>query len=223
MKKVVFLLFFSIFSITVFANQPLKKVNLPENWKIENVETQSNFELKGQNLSFYTKETIKTPQGQVIVHLYECKDKEQSDILFQMFLQEKITVFRKNNSLYQVEGEVTEVKNTLRFLELPLEEQVKVFFSELVALPQATIISEQKITPEIMETAKKQLGIEVRSGLRQILSVEGSKARLQVTFYVCKNASDARLGFNNGRMYVANDLTSFVFAEEFLVELRWVK
>ena len=224
MKKTLSILIFLFFAATIsFSVTVLKPVNLPENWKITKTENEKNYSFNDLTIPMFVKQEIETGEGNVTILYYLCKTKDLADQVFAQFFNDKKSVYRKKNAIYTVEGNDVDVKNILRFLELPLIEQVKPVFADITNMKGSILLSETKLTKDEISQAVNFLGIKITKGIKQLFSFENSKAKLEVTIYQCANKKEAITGYKNARIKNKDDLTKFLFAQKFLGQLKWVK
>lgn len=221
MKKA-FILFTMMFAFQAQAIV-LKKVNLPENWKMEKVEKKENFSVANLSIPVYARQEITTPEGSVVVQYYFCKSKQLAGELFAALFKEGKTAYRENTVLYQVDGSQGDIKNAVRFLELPLSEQIKIVFPDIVDMAGTTISTDTILSAEEIQAAEKSFGIKIKAGIKQLYTFENSRAKLEVEYYQCANKKEAVTGYKNARIRNTNDLINFLFAQEFLARLKWVK
>jgi hypothetical protein len=223
MKKILMTFILTVIAIQSFGIV-LKKVNLPENWKIKNIEKQENFKVDQLAIPNYAKEEIQSVDGTVTVHYYFCGKKELADQLYTYFFKNNKAAYKENTVIYQVEGtSEVDVKNTLRFLELPMIEQVKTTFPDIKQIQALTLQSEERLSAAEIKAMGNDFGIQIQDGLKQVFEVENSRARLEAQFFYCKDKQEAREGYKNARLKTKSDLISFLFSQEFLVRLEWIQ
>lgn len=202
----------------------LKKVNLPENWKIESSEEQKDFTVNEIKIPKYTKQVLSTPNGALTVHYYICGSEELFTKVFNSFFSKKQVAFKgTDKTIYMIEGDAGDIKNALRFVELPMTEQIKVIFPDIAQIQGSDLTSEEPLTVAEVKDAGNRIGIQIKSGIKQVYTFANSKAKLLVKYYFCKDKNEARVGYSNARIRNKNDLISYIFAEDFLAELEWVK
>ena len=222
MKKISLL--FSISILIFFAAgayaKVLKQLDLPADWKINSV---VNVPAENIEVASFLKQSITTPDGDLEVNYYDCKTLDNSLKLFRRFFEQKKPAFIDQGMLYTLSGDAIAVKNTLRFLGLPLLEQVKTVFSDITEINNVTLVSESFLEKEQMNTAVSTFGIKLKSAKTQLFTFDNSKARLQVTYFLTENKTEARSGYQTARLKKSNELINFMFAEDFLIQLEWVK
>jgi len=221
MKKIVLLLAI-IFSANSFG-MVLKKVNIPENWKIESSEEQKDFNLEGILVAKYIKQAISTPQGTLTVHYYFCDSMDLANKAVKNYFGKKQPAYQDGKMVYFLEGDVNDIKNTLRFVQLPLTEQVKLNFPDIANIQNTELKNEEVLKQEEVQDNAKRFGIQMKDGLKQLYVFSNSKAKLSVKYFRCKNKEEARIGYSNARIRNKNDLASYAFSEEYLAEMEWVK
>ncbi|HCL55973.1 MAG TPA: hypothetical protein DHW82_03070 [Spirochaetia bacterium] len=222
MKKIIFISAF-LFLGQVLYGEVLKKINFPETWEIESVEKNENIAVENIEIPVYIKQVVKTQNDNLIIHYYECGSTELASKLFEAFFQKQESVYKKNTTLYRLEGNAKDIKNTLRFLELPLLEQVKIIFPEIKEISSTNLLSENEIQEADLKNTETQLGIKIKKGMAQIYNFPESVVKLELSIYLCQDKNEARVGYNNGRVKNFNDLVSYMIAEDFLVRIKWVK
>lgn len=224
MKRLIFFLVFSLISVSSFADVLLQKVNLPENWKLLKTSQYKNIKEGGLTIPVYVKQEIETTDSKVFVHYYFCKSKELADKLFASYFSQKLPVYRGAKTLiYRVEGEETALKNTLRFMELDLSQQIKLIFPEIAKIDKTTLASETFINQENLNKASQEFGAKIKSGLVQILTFSDSAVKLKIEYFHCLNNKEAAIAFKNARIKNTNDLVQFLAAQEFVARLTWIK
>lgn len=222
MKKISLL--FSISILIFFAAgayaKVLKQLDLPADWKINSV---VNVPVENMEVSSFLKQSITTPDGNLEINYYDCKTSETSSKLFRRFFEQKQAAYLNGGMLYTLSGDAIAVKNTLRFLGLPLLEQVKTTFPDIAEISNVTLINESFLEKAPLDAAVSAFGIKLKSAKTQLFTFENSKARLQVTYFLAENKAEARSGYQTARLKKSNELINFMFAEDFLIQLEWVK
>lgn len=221
MKKIVLLLVL-LFTVNSFGIV-LKKINLPEDWKIEAVEDQKDILVNEIQVPKYIKQTISTPNGNLTLHYYLCGSDEITTKLFNSFFAKKQAAFKADKIVYLIDGNENDTKNVLRFAQLPMTEQVKVIFPDIAKIQGTELTSETQISASDIKAAGDKFGIKIKSGIAQIYTITNSKAKLSIKYYYCKDKNEQIIGFKNARMNNRNDLISYIAAENFLTELEWIK
>ncbi len=217
------IIFLLLFTVQIFALE-LKKLNLPGDWKIESTNKQESVSLGEISVPKYTKQVITTPNGELIVHHYYFNgDVALKKQIFSYFLNNKKAAYIGKDVVYSLEGEDVDVKNTLRFLELPLLQQVKLVYPDIVDIENVALESEVDLTSEEVSEAGKKFGVEIKKAIVQIYTHQKSKAKLQAIYFFCKNKVEAKSAFNTARIKNNDKLINYLFAEDFLVQLSWVK
>ncbi len=221
MKKVALflLLLFSTFSAHAIV---LKPVNIPKNWSIESTEKEESVEVGEVTVPLMIKQSLQG-SSPITIHYYACPNANLRLQVFDFFFKQNKSVFQDQKMVYLVEAQGSDFKNTLRFLEIPLKEQIKVLQPEIKELEAGNLTAENWMEQDEVEEMGNFAGVVALEGLTQMFEFPDSKAKLRVRYLFCKNRHEALTGYKNVRIKQNSKLISYAFAQQFLIELAWVQ
>jgi len=220
-KKI--LVIMSLFILNLSYAKILGKVDLPENWEIKDTKVTENYKVGDLVVQKFITQVISKGDEDVVVYYYVFSSTDDLMNLFfnRLDYKESLYIGLKDKTGYMIEGSPVARKNILRFLRLPILEQIKVVYKDLNNV-EVEIIKERELSEEETNKFAKEYGIDIVKAKEQVFKVRDGIG-LSVIFFLCKDGSSAQLGYKNARIKNTSELVSFLFSQNFLIRLGWIK
>ncbi|HOJ49663.1 MAG TPA: hypothetical protein PKW55_02525 [Spirochaetota bacterium] len=225
MRKILSSILF-IFILNISYGKVLGKVDLPEGWEIKSSETKDNYKIDDFVVSKYIVQTIKTNESEAVVEylIFDNFDTLVKVFFSNLFNKKSIYLDLNSKTTYIIEGTPVDRKNILRFLRLPILEQIKVVYKDIEDAEKFNleIIKESDLNNNEINNITKDFGVSIERAKEQVFKVKEGIG-ISVIYFLCKNSNDANIAYKNARIKNTSDLMTFLMSQNFLIRLTWVK